>query len=427
MTSDVRSDVYKETGVDTAEADAGLNHIIARVQGTWPRAGLGRVVLPIGYFANVIELDGVGLALCTDGVGSKTMIADMMGKYDTIGIDCVAMNVNDVICVGAKPLSMVDYIAVERTDAAMLDAIGAGLCKGAEQAQISISGGETAQLKDVINGFDLVGMAVGRVALDRVIDGGGVRGGDVVIGVRSNGVHSNGLSLARKAFFEDHRYAIDRRFDELGSTIGEELLRPTDIYVREAMEILAKVRGVKALANITGDGLLNLLRVAAPVGYVIDASDRAAPDLSADPTARQGRRLGDVRGVQHGHRLLLRGRSGRRRAHLGDPRAAWARGAAHRPRHRRPRQGDAHSAARPRRPPQAVLARGSGDAAGGVIPALSGRALTAWAPGAHKGRPYTSPCCRLVGATLVVARPRTEFRLSFPMLGQFRTESYGDS
>ncbi len=103
MTSDARSDVYKETGVDTAEADAGLNHIIARVQGTWPRAGLGRVVLPIGYFANVIELDGIGLALCTDGVGSKTMIADMMGKYDTIGIDCVAMNVNDVICVGAKP------------------------------------------------------------------------------------------------------------------------------------------------------------------------------------------------------------------------------------------------------------------------------------------------------------------------------------
>src|SRR5216684_973351 len=190
MTSDARSDVYKATGVDTAEADAGLNHIIARVQGTWPRAGLGRVVLPIGYFANVIELDGIGLALCTDGVGSKTMIADMMGKYDTIGIDCVAMNVNDVICVGAKPLSMVDYIAVERTDAAMLDAVAEGLCKGAELAQISISGGETAQLKDVVNGFDLVGMAVGRVDLDKVMSGKGVTAGDVVIGVRSNGVHS---------------------------------------------------------------------------------------------------------------------------------------------------------------------------------------------------------------------------------------------
>ena len=266
-----RSDVYKESGVDTAEADAGLNHIIARVQRTWPRSGLGRVVLPIGYFANVIELDGSGLALCTDGVGSKTMIADMMGKYDTIGIDCVAMNVNDLICVGAKPLSLVDYIAVERTDAAMLDAIGVGLCEGARQAAVSISGGETAQLKDVINGFDLVGMAVGSVALDKVIDGGAVRDGDVVIGVRSNGVHSNGLSLARKAFFDNHRYGVEKKFDELPGTLGEELLRPTDIYVPEAMEILGEVRGVKALANITGDGLLNLLRVAAPVGFVIDA------------------------------------------------------------------------------------------------------------------------------------------------------------
>src|SRR5206468_7879785 len=122
------------------------NHIVRQVQDTWPKSGLGRVVLPIGYFANVIEMDGVGVALCTDGVGSKTIIATMMRKYDTIGIDCVAMNVNDMICVGARPLSLVDYIAVEKTDAAMLDAIGAGLCRGAEMAQISISGGEIAQL-----------------------------------------------------------------------------------------------------------------------------------------------------------------------------------------------------------------------------------------------------------------------------------------
>src|SRR6476619_1128457 len=126
--TDVRNEIYRESGVDTAEADAGLSRIIARVQRTWPPAGVGGVVLPIGYFANVIELDGVGLALCTDGVGSKTIIADMMGKYDTIGIDCVAMNVNDMICVGAKPLSMVDYIAVAQTDAAMLDAVAQGLC-----------------------------------------------------------------------------------------------------------------------------------------------------------------------------------------------------------------------------------------------------------------------------------------------------------
>jgi phosphoribosylformylglycinamidine cyclo-ligase len=268
--NDSHSEVYKQAGVDTAEADAGLNHIIARVQGTWPRSGLGRVVLPIGYFANVIEMDGIGLALCTDGVGSKTIIAEMMRKFDTIGIDCVAMNVNDMICVGAKPLSMVDYIAVEKTDAAMLDAIGAGLCKGADLAGISISGGETAQLKDVVKGFDLVGMAVGRVPLDKVIDGGRVKEGDVVIGVRSNGIHSNGLTLARKALFERHRFPVDHKFGELDHTLGEELLLPTSIYVREALEILDQVQGIKALINITGDGLLNLVRVAAAVGFVID-------------------------------------------------------------------------------------------------------------------------------------------------------------
>jgi phosphoribosylformylglycinamidine cyclo-ligase len=268
--TDARKDTYQQAGVDTAEADAGLNHIIARVQRTWPAAGLGRVVLPIGYFANVIDMGGIGLAICTDGVGSKTIIADMMGKYDTIGIDCVAMNVNDMICVGATPLSLVDYIAIERTDAAMLDAIGAGLCAGAEMAGVSISGGETAQLKDVINGFDLCGMAVGRVDLDKVIDGRDVQDGDVVIGVRSNGIHSNGMSLARRAFFADGRYPIGHKFDDLDATIGEELLKPTHIYVREALEILRDVRGVKALINITGDGLLNLVRVAADVGFEID-------------------------------------------------------------------------------------------------------------------------------------------------------------
>jgi phosphoribosylformylglycinamidine cyclo-ligase len=268
--AEVRQDVYKQTGVDTAEADAGLSHIIKRVQTTWPKAGMGRVVLPIGYFANVIAMDGVGIALCTDGVGTKTIIATMMGKYDTIGIDCVAMNVNDMICVGAKPLSLVDYIAIDRADAAMLDAIGAGLCQGAKMAEISISGGETAQLKDIVNGFDLVGMAVGRVDLDKVMSGKGVAPGDVVIGVRSNGVHSNGLSLARRAFFEMHNYRVDQKFDELGTTLGEELLRPTDIYVPEAMEILQRVKGVKALINITSDGLLNLARVEAKMGFEID-------------------------------------------------------------------------------------------------------------------------------------------------------------
>jgi phosphoribosylformylglycinamidine cyclo-ligase len=267
----VRKDVYKQAGVDTDEANAGVDDIVGRVRTTWPPHGLGRVVLPIGYFANVIEIDGIGIALCTDGVGSKTIIATMMEKYDTIGIDCVAMNVNDMICVGAKPVSMVDYVAVEAANAAVLDAIGAGLCEGARQARISISGGETAQLKDIVRGFDLVGMAIGRVALDRILTGNAVSEGDVVIGVRSSGVHSNGLSMARRAFFDGpDAVSADHKFDDLAVTIGEELLRPTDIYVVEALEVLEQVRGVKALINITSDGLLNLTRVYADVCFEID-------------------------------------------------------------------------------------------------------------------------------------------------------------
>jgi phosphoribosylformylglycinamidine cyclo-ligase len=268
--SNVRQEAYKQSGVDTAEADAGLSHIIERVKGTWPTRGMGRVLLPIGYFANVVEIDGRGIALCTDGVGSKTIIADRMRKYDTIGIDCVAMNVNDMICVGARPVSLVDYIAVDRMDAAMLDAIGAGLCEGARRAQISISGGETSQLRDIVRGFDLVGMAVGHVDLDKVICGRDVAAGDVVIGVKSSGLHSNGFSLARRVLFENGKLATDHKFEELELTLGEELLRPTDIYVPEAMEILESVAGVKALINITSDGLLNLARVEAPVGFEID-------------------------------------------------------------------------------------------------------------------------------------------------------------
>jgi phosphoribosylformylglycinamidine cyclo-ligase len=145
-----------------------------------------------------------------------------------------------------------------------------GLCEGARMAGISISGGETAQLKDIVTGFDLVGMAVGRVALDKVICGRDVREGDVIIGVQSDGIHSNGLSLARRAFLDDGKFGVDHKFDDLDATLGEELLRPTAIYVPEAMEILARVPGVKALINITSDGLLNLTRVHADVGFEID-------------------------------------------------------------------------------------------------------------------------------------------------------------
>jgi phosphoribosylformylglycinamidine cyclo-ligase len=269
--SDQGPEGYKAAGVDIAEADAGLRRIIGRITATWPQTGLGAVKLPIGYFANVIDIGGIGLAIGTDGVGSKAIVAQMLNRYDTIGIDCVAMNVNDLLCVGARPLSMVDYIAVERADAGVLDAIAVGLAEGARQAGVSITGGEISQLPDIVRGFDLVGTAIGTVALDRIIIGRDLHPGDQVIGVASNGLHSNGFTLTRRVFFEQAGVSPRQFFPELGCELGEELLRPTFIYVREILEIIEQVRAVKALIHITGDGLLNLPRVDAEIGFVLDA------------------------------------------------------------------------------------------------------------------------------------------------------------
>jgi len=265
------ADAHKSAGVDIAEADAGLRNIVRHITATWPNSGIGAVQLPIGYFANIINIGGdIGLSICTDGVGSKAIIAEMMRKYDTIGIDCIAMNVNDLLCVGARPLSLVDYIAVERADAAMLDGIAIGLAEGARQAGISISGGEIAQLRDIVRGFDLVGTAVGTVKLDRIIVGRNIRPGDRVIGLASSGLHSNGYTLARRVLFTEAGLSVDDAVPELGCALGEELLRPTFIYVPEILELIERMPDVGALLHITGDGLLNLPRIDAEIGFVLD-------------------------------------------------------------------------------------------------------------------------------------------------------------
>src|ERR1043166_6300613 len=281
-------DDYRDAGVDTDEADAGLARLTRRIASTWPPAGaLGAVKLPIGYFANVVDIAGHGIAISTDGVGSKTMIATMLGKYDTVGIDCVAMNVNDVVCVGATPVSLVDYIAVDKADAAMLDAISVGLTEGARLAGVSISGGETAQLPDIVHGFDLAGTAIGHVALDRIVVGADVRAGDAVIGIASNGVHSNGFSLVRHVFFKEQQVPLSHRYNDIDRTLGEELLRPTHIYVREALDLIAAVN-VKAFAHITSDGFLNLTRAQADAGFVLDTLPETPPIFSLI------KRLGEV-------------------------------------------------------------------------------------------------------------------------------------
>lgn len=265
---------YREAGVDTDEADTGLSRLIRRIKQTWPASGeFGEVQLDIGYFANVVAISGeTGLAICTDGVGTKAIIARDMHSYDTTGIDCVAMNVNDMICLGARPVSFVDYIAIDEIHADILDSIAIGLTKGAQQPGISISGGEIAQLKDIVNGFDLAGTAVGTVPLNKIITGRDLEPGDRIIGIESSGIHSNGLTLARKAFFKRQwPLSLNYIMPESGVTLGNELLKPTLIYVREIMAIIDHVPDVKALVNITSDGFLNLNRVHnETVGFEID-------------------------------------------------------------------------------------------------------------------------------------------------------------
>jgi phosphoribosylformylglycinamidine cyclo-ligase len=282
-------DHYRDAGVDTDEAEAGLRLLTQRIMSTWPeRSAPGGVQLDIGFFANVVNIGGLGIAITTDGVGSKAMIASMLGRYDTIGIDCVAMNVNDVICVGARPVSMVDYVAIESVSAKILDEISIGLTEGANRASISISGGETAQLRGMVHGFDLAGTAVGCVPLDKILFGQNINDGDVLIGIESNGIHSNGLSLARRAFFEQNSYKLSHQFDELKGDLGTELLKPTHIYVREALEMLERLPGLRALVHITSDGFLNLTRVKADVSFVIDKLPPVPPIFSII------QRVGDV-------------------------------------------------------------------------------------------------------------------------------------
>ena len=290
---------YARAGVDTARsgrAVSGLVEVLSAIDPGRP----SRSVVPSGHYASVLRLDDrLGLALATDGVGTKIVVAEALERYDTVGIDCVAMNVNDLVCVGAEPLALLDYIAVEEADADRLAAIARGLRAGAEQAGVEVPGGELAQVPELVRGhpsprgFDLVGTAVGTVALDRIVTGAAIEPGDAVIGLPSTGIHSNGLTLARRALPD-----LAEAPPELdGRSVGEELLEPTAIYVRALLDLLAapgiEVRG---LAHITGDGLLNLLRLDAPAGYRIDAPLPRPPifDLIARRGAVDGAELHEV-------------------------------------------------------------------------------------------------------------------------------------
>lgn len=274
---------YSSVGVDTADAQAGLQRLITRIKSTWPDSGIGHVKLDVGFFANVLDLGPVWLAITTDGVGTKALVAQMAGRYDTIGIDCVAMNVNDVVCVGAKPISLVDYLAVQEAAPDLIEQISIGLVEGARVAGVSITGGEIAQVPEMLAhagsgfGFDLAATAVGILEPGRLVVGDDMEEGDVVFGVSSNGVHSNGLTLARKALLGTEAFGPDQYVPELGRSVVEELLRPTHIYVPEFNALAAGGIDAKALIHVTSDGFLNLTRVTSDVGYVLDSLPEAPP------------------------------------------------------------------------------------------------------------------------------------------------------
>jgi len=262
-------DAYAKAGVDQGAADSAVAGLV-RALGAIVLGRPSRAVPLPGHYASVIRIDErTGIALSTDGVGTKLLVAEQLGRFDTVGIDCVAMNVNDVICVGAEPLAMLDYIAIERADPAVCEQIGIGLARGAELAGIEIPGGELAQLGDMVRGFDVAGACFGTVALDAIVDGSTVRPGDAVIGLPSSGLHSNGYTLARSAL---EGLPLDEDPEgRLGRPLGEALLEPTEIYVKPVLELLRSEVEVRGLAHITSGGLGNLNRLAADVGYEIDA------------------------------------------------------------------------------------------------------------------------------------------------------------
>jgi phosphoribosylformylglycinamidine cyclo-ligase len=259
------SDAYARAGVDQGAADsavAGLVRALSAIKLDRPSL---QVPLP-GHYASVIEIgENAGIALSTDGVGTKLLVAEELGRFDTVGIDCVAMNVNDVICVGAEPLAMLDYIAVQKADPAVCEQIGVGLARGAELAGVEIPGGELAQLGDLVSSVDVSGACFGTVALDAIVDGSAVQPGDSIIGLPSSGIHSNGYTLARSALA-----GISLEDERLGRPLGEVLLEPTEIYVKPVVALLRSAVEVRGLAHITSGGLGNLLRLAAEVGFEID-------------------------------------------------------------------------------------------------------------------------------------------------------------
>ena len=263
-----RGDAYARAGVDLGKVRSIQSSLAGLLSPTFEsrRGRFGEPAIGIGHYAGLIDIGGNRLlAMHTDGVGTKVLVAQEMRKFDTIGIDCVAMTVNDLICLGAEPVALLDYIALEKEDDELVAQLSRGLVVGATDARVAIVGGETAIVGDLLKGidgygFDLVSMGVGVVKKSSLVDGSEVREGDAVVGISSSGLHSNGYTLARRIVSGMN---MDEEVEELGETIGEALLKPTKIYVRPTLDALRR-REVHGVAHITGGAFSKLTRLVGP-------------------------------------------------------------------------------------------------------------------------------------------------------------------
>ncbi|MEM9187346.1 MAG: phosphoribosylformylglycinamidine cyclo-ligase [Planctomycetota bacterium] len=280
---------YKDSGVDLDV----YRQSMARLPGLMRRTHSPRVLPAEGGFAGLFQLDFAGklfarnyqdpvLVACTDGVGTKLKVAQLAGRHDTVGIDLVAMCVNDALCCGAEPLFFLDYVAMSRDDPEQLAAIVDGISRGCVESDSALIGGETAIMPDLYQpgDYDLAGFSVGVVERAKLINGSHIAAGDAVIGLASSGLHSNGYSLVRKIVFDIAGHTVDDHVDALGATVADTLLTPTRLYTRPVRKVLdhyRKKQVVHGIAHITGGGLEENLERILPAGVSLSIDHNAWP------------------------------------------------------------------------------------------------------------------------------------------------------
>nr|MDO8097932.1 phosphoribosylformylglycinamidine cyclo-ligase [Candidatus Njordarchaeota archaeon] len=261
---------YAKAGVDIERGQKSVSEIWKLISQTFKfRKGKSGTPLDLkGHYAGLIDI-GAGdklLALHADNVGTKVIVAQLLGKYNTVGIDLVAMNVNDLVCIGAEPVALVDYLTVEKYDPNLIREITKGIVEGARRASIAVVGGETASVPDIVRGtrnglgFDLAGTCIGLVDRNSVVTGEKIRLGDIIVGLESSGIHSNGLTLARRILLETSKLSVHDSLPGTDLKIGEELLNPTKIYSPEVLEAIRETE-IHGLAHITGGAFTKLRRI----------------------------------------------------------------------------------------------------------------------------------------------------------------------